>query len=58
MFTTRPDTIFGVSFMVLAPEHDYVDEITATENIAAVREYQKANLQQDPKENDKQRLKK
>ena len=41
VFTTRPDTIFGVSFMVLAPEHDYVDEITTTENVAAVREYQK-----------------
>ena len=31
VFTTRPDTIFGVSFMVLAPEHPFVDEITTTE---------------------------
>lgn len=28
VFTTRPDTIFGVTFMVLAPEHPFVDEIT------------------------------
>ena len=31
MFTTRPDTIFGATFMVLAPEHPLVDEITAFE---------------------------
>ena len=50
VFTTRPDTIFGVSFMVLAPEHDYVDEITATENIVAVREYQKATAARSERE--------
>jgi leucyl-tRNA synthetase len=31
VFTTRPDTIFGATFMVLAPEHPLVDEITASE---------------------------
>ncbi len=50
VFTTRPDTIFGVSFMVLAPEHDYVDEITTTENVAAVREYQKATAARSERE--------
>jgi len=39
VFTTRPDTIFGVSFMVIAPEHDYVDELTSEEQKAAVEEY-------------------
>jgi leucyl-tRNA synthetase len=31
VFTTRPDTVFGATFMVLAPEHPLVDEITASE---------------------------
>ncbi len=39
VFTTRPDTIFGVSFMVLAPEHPFVDEITTEEYKTAVEEY-------------------
>ncbi len=38
-FTTRPDTVFGVSFMVLAPEHPLVAEITTTEQRAAVDSY-------------------
>ena len=29
MFTTRPDTLHGVSFIVLAPEHDLVDQLTS-----------------------------
>jgi len=41
VFTTRPDTIFGVSFMVLAPEHPYVDEITTEEYKDAVANYKK-----------------
>jgi leucyl-tRNA synthetase len=41
VFTTRPDTIFGVSFMVLAPEHDLVQEITTSEYIENVNEYVK-----------------
>ncbi|MCC6670010.1 MAG: leucine--tRNA ligase, partial [Planctomycetes bacterium] len=36
VFTTRPDTIFGVSFMVLAPEHPLVERITAPAQRAAV----------------------
>jgi leucyl-tRNA synthetase len=38
-FTTRPDTVFGVSFMVLAPEHPLVAEITAPANRASVEAY-------------------
>jgi len=41
VFTTRPDTIFGVSFMVLAPEHSLVDEITTEEYKDAVAAYKK-----------------
>lgn len=39
VFTTRPDTIFGVSFLVLAPEHPLVDSITTNENKEAVASY-------------------
>src|SRR3984893_10501634 len=38
-FTTRPDTVFGVSFMVLAPEHPLVAEITTPDQRAAVESY-------------------
>ena len=39
VFTTRPDTIFGVNFMVLAPEHELVNIITTTEQIDEVEGY-------------------
>ncbi|MCR9154337.1 MAG: leucine--tRNA ligase [Bacteroidetes bacterium] len=42
VFTTRPDTIFGVSFMVLAPEHYLVDELTTADQAEAVKAYQEA----------------
>jgi leucyl-tRNA synthetase len=41
VFTTRPDTIFGVDFMVLAPEHELVDQITTPEQKKEVDEYLK-----------------
>ena len=39
IFTTRPDTIFGVTFMVLCPEHELISEITTPEHKAEVEEY-------------------
>lgn len=39
VFTTRPDTIFGVDFMVLAPEHELVNNITTTEQKAETDQY-------------------
>ncbi len=39
IFTTRPDTIFGVTFMVLCPEHELIDQITTPEHKAEVEEY-------------------
>ncbi|MGP4081990.1 leucine--tRNA ligase [Pseudalkalibacillus sp. R45] len=41
VFTTRPDTLFGATYMVLAPEHSYVDEITTADQKAAVDTYKK-----------------
>ena len=39
VFTTRPDTLFGVSYCALAPEHPLVKELTTPENQAAVEAY-------------------
>lgn len=42
VFTTRPDTLFGATYMVLAPEHALVPQITTAEQRAAVEAYQKS----------------
>ncbi|MCM3113410.1 leucine--tRNA ligase [Lederbergia lenta] len=39
VFTTRPDTLFGATYAVLAPEHPFVDKITSQEQNAAVQAY-------------------
>ncbi|HEX8323611.1 MAG TPA: leucine--tRNA ligase [Tepidisphaeraceae bacterium] len=39
VFTTRPDTLYGATYLVLAPEHELVDRITTTEQRAAVEAY-------------------
>jgi leucyl-tRNA synthetase len=39
VYTTRPDTIFGVDFMVIAPEHELVEKITTADERAGVQEY-------------------
>ena len=44
MFTTRPDTLFGVTFMVLSPEHFLTEEITTEEHKKNVRDYQEKTL--------------
>lgn len=48
VFTTRPDTLFGATYAVLAPEHDLVDSITSPEQAEAVAEYKRqASLKSD-----------
>src|ERR1700674_1479804 len=39
LYTTRPDTLFGATFMVLAPEHSLIERVTSEKHRARVREY-------------------
>ena len=50
VFTTRPDTIFGVSFMTLAPEHALVAKITTAAQKQAVEDYVKATSKRSERE--------
>ncbi|APQ17024.1 leucine--tRNA ligase [Maribacter hydrothermalis] len=50
VFTTRPDTIFGVSFMTLAPEHELVSKITTAEQKAEVEAYIEATAKRSERE--------
>jgi leucyl-tRNA synthetase len=40
VFTTRPDTIYGTTFLVLSPEHALVNEITTDDKKEMVKQYQ------------------
>ena len=50
VFTTRPDTIFGVTFMTLAPEHELVSQITTTEQKEAVDNYIESTAKRSERE--------
>lgn len=50
VFTTRPDTIFGVSFMTLAPEHDLVQQITTPEQKDEVDAYIEATAKRSERD--------
>ena len=52
IFTTRADTMFGVTFMVLAPESEYVDRVTTAEQRAEVEAY----LEQTKKRTERERI--
>ncbi|XOD68636.1 MAG: leucine--tRNA ligase [Flavobacteriales bacterium AspAUS03] len=52
VFTTRPDTIFGTTFIVLAPEHPLVNQITTVEYRLAVEAY----IEETKKRNERERL--
>jgi leucyl-tRNA synthetase len=58
IFTTRPDTLFGATYMVLAPEHPLVDVVTTTEHKVEVAAYRaaaarKSDLQRQELDKDK-----
>lgn len=50
IFTTRADTVFGVTFMVLAPESEYVDKLTTTDQKAEVEAYIQATKKRTERE--------
>ena len=50
VFTTRPDTIFGASFMTLAPEHELVSKITTSEQEAGVAAYVEATAKRSERD--------
>ncbi|MDJ0645861.1 MAG: leucine--tRNA ligase [Flavobacteriaceae bacterium] len=50
VFTTRPDTIFGASFMTLAPEHELVSKITTPEQREAVEAYVEATAKRSERD--------
>ena len=52
IFTTRPDTIFGVTFMVVAPEHEWIADMTSAEQKEAVEAY----IEQTKKRSERERI--
>lgn len=52
IFTTRADTVFGVTFMVLAPEHEIIGKITTPEQMDAVEDY----IAQTKKRSERERM--
>ncbi|MBZ0243074.1 MAG: leucine--tRNA ligase, partial [Bacteroidales bacterium] len=50
VFTTRPDTIFGATFMVLAPEHELIDKITSAAQKPVVEEYKQRTKNRSERE--------
>ena len=53
IYTTRPDTLFGATYMVIAPEHPLLDRLTSPEQTAAVKDYcEKASFKSDRERTD------
>lgn len=52
VFTTRPDTVFGVTFMVIAPEHEWVEMLTTPENKTSIAAY----IEQTKKRSERERI--
>ena len=52
IFTTRPDTVFGVTFMVIAPEHEWIGDLTTAEQKSDVEAY----IEQTKKRSERERI--
>lgn len=57
IYTTRPDTLFGATYMVIAPEHPLVDQLTTTEQRQAVEEYRQLAAAKSDRERQEDREK-
>src|SRR5258706_11143424 len=57
IFTTRPDTLFGATYMVLAPEHALVDAVTVPAQRAAVNAYREQTARKSDLQRQEQREK-
>ena len=57
VFTTRPDTLFGATYMVLAPEHPLVAEIASDDQAFAVRDYVEATRRKTERDRQEQKAK-
>jgi leucyl-tRNA synthetase len=58
VFTTRPDTLFGATYMVLAPEHSLVDALTSDEQRGVVRQYREQASFKSDRERQEEKKKK
>jgi len=57
IFTTRPDTLFGATYMVLAPEHPLVEKITPKDHFGAVKAYREQVTKKTELERDLDKIK-
>ena len=58
VYTTRPDTLFGATYMVVSPEHELIDSLTTLEQSAVVKEYREQAARKSDRDRQDDRAKK